>query len=58
MGILAKVFDRGAHFPVRHMSFNFNQSQSTLFKDNPWGEYGSQPCLLCFLRVSDFLYIV
>lgn len=39
MGILAKVFDRGAHFPVRHMSFNFNQSQATLFKDNPWGEY-------------------
>lgn len=39
MGILAKVFDRGAHFPVRHMSFNFNQSQPTLFKDNPWGEY-------------------
>ncbi|ABO12827.1 hypothetical protein A1S_2408 [Acinetobacter baumannii ATCC 17978] len=21
------------------MSFNFNQSQATLFKDNPWGEY-------------------
>lgn len=39
MGILAKVFDRGARFPVRHMSFNFNQSQATLFKDNPWGEY-------------------
>lgn len=54
MGILAKVFDRGAHFPVRHMSFNFNQSQATLFKDNPWESTGWQPYLPCFLRVSDF----
>ena len=39
MGILAKVFDRGASFPVRHMNFNFKQARQPLFKDNPWGEY-------------------
>ena len=39
MGILAKVFDRGANFPVRHMNFNFKQAQQPLFRDNPWGEY-------------------
>ncbi|MCX5468099.1 metal-dependent hydrolase [Acinetobacter nematophilus] len=39
MSILAKVFDRGANFPVRHMNFNFEQAQHPLFRDNPWGEY-------------------
>lgn len=39
MGILAKVFDRGANFPVRHMNFNFKEARQPLFRDNPWGEY-------------------
>lgn len=39
MGSLAKIFDRGANFPVRHMSFDFKHAQQPLFKDNPWGEY-------------------
>lgn len=39
MGILAKVFDRDANFPVRYMDFNFQETTAPLFKDNPWGEF-------------------
>ncbi|WEI17163.1 hypothetical protein PY247_11415 [Acinetobacter proteolyticus] len=57
MGILAKVFDRGANFPVRHMNFNFKQAQQPLFRDNPWGEYWLATLSAMFPAGERFLYI-